>query len=76
MKAIIVILMSPIMLFFAVSAMQTIEYCDLNNMNRPLGAYILLLVVAVWCFIACKLSSSATQETKKKINVFFDNITK
>lgn len=68
--------MSPLMLVFAVSAMQTIEYCDSHNMNRPIEAYLLLLVVGIWCYVACKMSSAATDETKKKINNFFDNLLK
>lgn len=74
MKALIVILMSPLMLMFLLSALQTIEYCSTNHLQVPNAAYILLLVVAIWVYTSVKVSSEDTTEAKRKINAFFDNI--
>ena len=74
MKALIVILMSPLMLVFLLSALQTIEYCSTNHLQIPTAAYILLLVVAIWIYVSVKVSSEDTTEAKRKINAFFDNI--
>jgi len=76
MKALIIILMSPLMLMFLLSTLQTIEYCNTNHLQVPCAAYILLIVVAIWIYISFKISNEETSNAMKKVNRFFDNLLK
>ncbi|MCE5224499.1 MAG: hypothetical protein LLG05_01410 [Porphyromonadaceae bacterium] len=76
MKSFIVILMSPLMAFFLMAAIQTIEYNTDNGTCVPVLAYLLLLVVAIWCFIAVKISSGDASRAMDKLEIWFDNFLK
>lgn len=43
------------MLVFALGALQTIEWNHENGTPVPFLAYILLVVVAIWCVCAAKV---------------------
>ncbi len=76
MRALIVILMSPLVLVFLLSAIQTIEYNIDHSIRVPLLAYALIFVVAVWCVIAVKVSRNDASKAIERLELWFDNFLK
>ena len=68
--------MSPMMVVFLLSAIQTIEYNIDHSIRVPLLAYALILVVAAWCVIAIKVSRSDASKAIDKLELWFENLLK
>lgn len=74
MKALIILLSGPFMLFFLLFAVQTVEYCMEFNETIPWQIYGLFGCVAVWCVAACKCNKQEINSAYKKYEQFLDKI--
>lgn len=54
MKAIILILMSPIAILFLFAGLQTIEFHVMEGSRTPVQAYIIIALSAVWVYAVNK----------------------
>ncbi len=68
--------MSPLMVFFLLAAIQTIEYNVDKGSCVPIMAYLLLIVVAIWSVIAVKVSSSDASNAMDKFELWIDKFLK
>ncbi|MFV0584991.1 MAG: hypothetical protein ACK5N4_23495 [Parabacteroides gordonii] len=71
MKALIILLIAPVMMMFTLGGIQTIEWCLENGIEIPWQVYALLVCVAIWCVAAI----GVTKEDWHKVNRLFDRLT-
>ncbi|WP_143813413.1 hypothetical protein [Parabacteroides provencensis] len=55
MKALILLIMSVLMVLFAVGGLRTVEWCLDSGIPVPWQAYAMLASVAVWCIIMANM---------------------
>lgn len=67
MKGLILLITGPFAMMFAIASFQTIEWNIDNNEPVPTLAYILLVIVAIWCVFAATINEKEIKE--------FDEIT-
>jgi hypothetical protein len=75
MKAMIILLTGPMMLFFTISAVSTVEWCAEYGGAFPWAwiAGIVIMDVA-WCVCAFKCSEEEMNKAIRKYERFIDNI--
>jgi hypothetical protein len=67
MKAMVIVLTGPWMLFFLITAMSTVEWCVEAQEAIPWAWVIgIALAVIAWCICAAKCSSESLQEALEK----------
>jgi hypothetical protein len=76
MKALIILLTGPLMVFFVLAVCQTIEWCTDNGVRVPPLAWVLLTFVAIWGISAYRCGAESLKEACRQWEQFLDEFFK
>lgn len=76
MKALILLLLAPVMMIFSLAGLQTIEWWMETDETFPYSSLILLLIVTIWCVFASRISETDFDNARKKFESWVERLLK